>query len=639
MKQHLLKVRGFLIALAHLAIITTSLAIAFWIRFDFAMVVSQMPILVGSLLLVAPVKMATFLVGGVHRGWWRFAGLTDLVRIFVVNVAASAVAAVVVYQQFGRDFPRSVYVIDFLLCFLMTAGVRFCVRLYNETLRLDLAAMQKGMLIYGAGAAGRTLLREVRTHPELGFQVLGFIDDDPSLRFAKIMNVTVLGGGRELANIVDRYKNKVIKVDEVVITMPSASGRQMREAHSNCRAAGVPCKTIPGIGDLLSGKFLSAQIRGISLEDLLGRKQIVLEQERIQASLAGKTVLITGAAGSIGSELCRQTAGFVPSKLIIFDQAESDLFKIDQELRRSYPDLNIIVKVGDVRDIRTVDEVVQGHAVDAIFHAAAYKHVPMMEAHVVEAVRNNIVGTWNLVKIAQKHRVPNFLMISSDKAVNPTSIMGVTKRIAELIVSASNGTGTKFVSVRFGNVLGSNGSVVPTFQSQIAAGGPLTVTHPDMRRYFMSIREAVQLVLQASTMGKGTEIFVLDMGEPVRILDLARNMIELAGLVPGEDIEIRFTGLRPGEKLQEEVALDDENMLPTYHEKIRIFASHGVDVEALSNWLTHLQLLIGRRDSARIVDHLKILVPEYASPKAPAAAATQPEPATGTEQVKIHAIR
>jgi FlaA1/EpsC-like NDP-sugar epimerase len=267
----------------------------------------------------------------------------------------------------------------------------------------------------------------------------------------------------------------------------------------------------------------------------------------------------------------------------------------------------------------------------------------MMEAHVIEAVRNNIVGTWNLVKIAQKHGVANFLMISSDKAVNPTSVMGATKRIAELIVSASNGeAGTKFVSVRFGNVLGSNGSVVPTFQAQIAAGGPVTVTHPEMRRYFMSIREAVQLVLQASTMGKGSEIFVLDMGEPVRILDLARNMIELAGLVPGEDIEIRFTGLRPGEKLLEEVALDGENMLPTYHEKIRIFASQGVDTEVLSNWFTHLQLLIGRRDSAKIIDHLKLLVPEY-TPAKPATVTTmtasQNQSATGTDQVKLHAIR
>ena len=270
--------------------------------------------------------------------------------------------------------------------------------------------------------------------------------------------------------------------------------------------------------------------------------------------------------------------------------------------------------VGDIRDYRTIDDVVRTHAIESIYHAAAYKHVPMMEAHVIEAVRNNIVGTWNVVRVAQRHRVSNFLMISSDKAVNPTSVMGVTKRIAELIVSAASkaeDNSTKFVSVRFGNVLGSNGSVVPTFQSQIVAGGPVTVTHPDMRRYFMSIREAVQLVLQASTMGKGSEIFVLDMGEPVRVLDLAYNMIQLAGLTPDEDIEVRITGLRPGEKLFEEIALDGENILPTYHEKIRIFRGTVVEPDNLSAWMDQLQLLISRRDTDRILVHLAALVPEY----------------------------
>src|SRR5215831_448987 len=401
--------------------------------------------------------------------------------------------------------------------------------------------------------------------------------------------------------------------------MPSATGLQMREAHANCRAAGVTCRTIPSLGDLLSGKYLTAQIRSISLEDLLGREQIRLEQDRIQESIADKSIMITGAAGSIGSELCRQVASFLPGKLVLLDQAESELFKIDQELRQRHPDMEIVPVVGDIRDYRTVDEVVSSHSIDSIYHAAAYKHVPMMETHVIEAVRNNIIGTWNLVGVAQKHQVPNFLMISSDKAVNPTSVMGVTKRIAELIVSAtSNGRGdsTKCVSVRFGNVIGSNGSVVPTFQSQISAGGPVTVTHPDMRRYFMSIREATQLVLQASTMGKGSEVFVLDMGEPVRILDLAYNMIQLAGLTPDEDIEIRITGLRPGEKLFEEIAFEGENMLPTYHEKIRIFRGTVVEPDNLSAWMDQLQLLISRRDTDRILVHLEAVVPEYTPQRA-----------------------
>jgi FlaA1/EpsC-like NDP-sugar epimerase len=452
---------------------------------------------------------------------------------------------------------------------------------------------------------------------------VGFIDDNLRLRSTRIMDVPVLGAGRDIGLIVDHYATRHTKIDEVVIAMPSASGRQMREAHANCRAVGVACRTIPGIGDLLTGKYLSAQLRSISLEDLLGREPIRLEEDRIRERIAGNSILITGAAGSIGSELCRQVARFCSKKLVILDQAESELFKIDQELLQQNPDLEIVPVVGDIRDFRTIEEVVRTHAVGCIYHAAAYKHVPMMEAHVLEAVRNNIFGTLNLVKAAYKYRVPNFLMISSDKAVNPTSVMGVTKRIAELIVStASTGreNGTTFVSVRFGNVLGSNGSVVPIFQSQIAAGGPVTITHPDMRRYFMSIREAVQLVLQASTMGKGSEIFVLDMGEPVRILDLAQNMIQLAGLTPNEDIEIRITGLRPGEKLFEEIALDGENMLPTYHPKIKIYKGPATEPEILSAWLRQLQVLIARRDVASILDHLTVLVPEYKLQKSKEAA-------------------
>jgi FlaA1/EpsC-like NDP-sugar epimerase len=300
--------------------------------------------------------------------------------------------------------------------------------------------------------------------------------------------------------------------------------------------------------------------------------------------------------------------------MILLDQAESELFKIDQELRQLYPDLRIIPRIGDIRDIDTIEDIVQTHGTDSIYHAAAYKHVPMMESHILEAVKNNVIGTWNLVKVAQKCNVSKFLMISTDKAVNPTSIMGVTKRIAELVVSAASNepdNRTNFVSVRFGNVLGSNGSVVPIFQAQIAAGGPVTVTDPEMRRYFMSIREAVQLVLQASTMGKGSEVFVLDMGEPLRILDLAHNMIHLAGLVPEEDIEIRFTGLRPGEKLFEEISMDSENILPTYHEKIRIFTGPPIRPSFVATWINQLNVLIWRRDTSGIQSHLAALVPEY----------------------------
>ena len=568
---------------------------------------------------MVPVKLLVFFLGRLHRDSWRHAALQDLARIGFVNIGASIFTFGTVSVWVGPSFPRSVFAIDLLICFLAIAGVRFTFRLYYEALKPE-PPTGKGVLIYGTGSAGRTLLREIRSEPSLGIQVLGFIDDDPSMKAMRIMDVPVLGGCRDISKIVERYRNRTVKIEEVIVANASASGKQMREAHANCRGAGVRCRTIPSIGDILSGQYLSSQLRNISLEDLLGREQIRLDEDRIERSIEGKSVLITGAAGSIGSELCRQTAAFSPARLVILDQAESDLFRIDQELRQKHPDLEIVPVIADIRHLPAISEVVRRYSIESIYHAAAYKHVPMMERHILEAVRNNVLGTRNLVEVARQYRVNSFVMISSDKAVRPTSVMGTTKRIAELIVSAASSgkdNVTKFVSVRFGNVLESNGSVVPTFRAQIAAGGPVTVTHPEMRRYFMSIREAVQLVLQASTMGKGSNIFVLDMGEPVRILDLANNMIQLAGLVPNDDIEIRITGLRPGEKLFEEIALEGEDVLPTHHEKIRIFNGKGIGPEIIAPWITQLQLLIEQRDEKKVLNHLTELVPEYNVPELP----------------------
>ena len=373
----------------------------------------------------------------------------------------------------------------------------------------------------------------------------------------------------------------------------------------------IAIKTIPGIGELLEGKVLSSQIREVALLDLLGREPVTLEENRIRDRLSQRSVMITGAGGSIGSELCRQIATFGPKQLVAFERAESDLFRIDLELRRLFPTLKIAAEIGDVRDAQRVDDLIKKYRIQAIYHAAAYKHVPMMEAHVVEAIHNNIIGTWNVVEAAQRNRVQNFVMISTDKAVNPTNVMGATKRVAELVVASMPALGIEAVSVRFGNVLGSNGSVLPVFKEQIARGGPVTVTHPEVRRYFMTVREAVQLVLQASTMGKGNEIFVLDMGEPVRILDMANNLIRLAGLVPGEDIEIRYTGLRPGEKLFEELATQGEDILPTYHEKVKIFQGYNIALDALLRWRKELDSLMAQRDDEGIIAHLRELVPEY----------------------------
>jgi FlaA1/EpsC-like NDP-sugar epimerase len=429
------------------------------------------------------------------------------------------------------------------------------------------------------------------------------------------MGVRVLGCGRQAASLVARMNRRRTRVEEIVIAMPSATGRERREALAHCQAAHVPCKTIPGLGDLLNREVLAEQIRDVAVSDLLGRPPVQLDETPVRQSLAGQCVLVTGAAGSIGSELCRQIAQFGPSRLIAFDQAESDLFRIECELRDKHPDLDFLPALGDIRDPDRLARVFGEHRIDSVFHAAAYKHVPMMERHPIEAVHNNIFGTWNLIDAVQKHRVPNFLMISSDKAVNPTNVMGATKRVCEMIVSAAASSrewrNMKCVSVRFGNVLGSNGSVVPIFQSQIQNGGPVRVTHPDVQRYFMTASEAVSLVLSALTLGTTSEIFVLDMGEPVRVLDLALNMIRLAGLTPYQDIDIRFTGLRPGEKLFEETNLPAERVLPTSHHKIKIFRQNPPDWNSMSSWLNQLRRLFEQGSEIAIVQHIQDLVPEY----------------------------
>ncbi len=593
-----------------------SVSLAFLLRFEYTIPASQWPYLWKGVALATVVRVLVFRIAGIDRGGWRYSSLPDVYKLFAANAAGSLLWTACAMAVLGRGFPRSVYGIEFFLCFVATTGSRFLVRSYYESHnRLRRKQNRKRVLVYGAGAAGCTLLREVRGNPSLGYQVVGFLDDDRSKRGSKLLGVPVLANGRSAPLIVERFRRRGSPIDEIVIAMPSASGRAMNEALSNCRSAGVPCKTIPGMGELLSGKVLTSQIRDVSLEDLLGRDPIRLDETLIRTSLEGRSVMVTGGGGSIGSELCRQVAAFEPSRLVIFERAESDLFRIHLELASKFPKLEIVQQIGDIRELASVQQAIERYEVQSIFHAAAYKHVPMMEEHLLEAIRNNILGTNNVVQAACRAGVSDFLMISSDKAVNPTNIMGLTKRVAELIVSSlptpAEGATTKCVSVRFGNVLGSNGSVVPLFRQQIAAGGPVTVTHPEMRRYFMTIREAVQLVLQASTMGKGSEIFVLDMGEPVSIVSLARNMIRLSGHEPDVDIEIRFTGLRPGEKLFEELALEGEDHVPTYHQKIKIFRGSRNDAAAMDVWIAELERLAAEGAEAAIIAHLKSLVPEY----------------------------
>jgi FlaA1/EpsC-like NDP-sugar epimerase len=588
---------------------------AFLLRFEYSIPHAESVHLWKAICLAAVVRALVFRVAGCDRSW-RYVSVPDVYKLLLANVVGSVLWGGLAFALIGASFPRSVYGIELVLSFLGTAGARIVVRSYFEAQTGGRRKSErKNILIYGAGDAGFTLCKEIRSNPSLGYRVVGFLDDDRDKRGEKLLGVSVLGAGRSAAVIVDKYRRRGSKVDEIVIAMPSASGQKMNEAISNCRSAGIPCKTIPGVAELLSGKVLTSQIRDVSVEDLLGREPIHLDATLIRSSIEGRSVMVTGGGGSIGSELCRQVAAFHPSRLVILERAESDLYRIHLELTQKFPNLEIVQQIADIREMESVEGAIRRWEVQSIFHAAAYKHVPMMEAHLIEAVRNNVLGTRNVVHAAYRNNVADFLMISSDKAVNPTNVMGLTKRVAELIVGSlptpGEGSATKCVSVRFGNVLGSNGSVVPLFRQQIAAGGPVTVTHPDMRRYFMTIREAVQLVLQASTMGKGSEIFVLDMGEPVTIVNLARNMIRLSGKEPDVDIEIRFTGLRPGEKLFEELALEGESHVPTYHQKIKIFCGDRKEATAMDLWLDRLERLVEDGAETAIVGHLKSLVPEY----------------------------
>ena len=609
--------RGFLRLQMLAAASALSLVAAFLLRFEFAIPASEIKLLELGLCIFVPVRCLVFRGFQLHRITWRLVSLVDVIRIGAANLAASILASTATIALVGPAFPKSIYVLEGSMCFLVTVGLLSSVRLYREARRPNDSATdrEKSVLIYGAGAAGVALVNEIRANLKVATRVVGFLDDDAEKLDACIAGVFVLGAGRDAAQLVASRKRSRRPISEIIIAMPSATGRQMRVATANCRAAGTPFKTVPSLGELLDGKVLTRQLREVSVNDLLGRQPVNIDESRIAETIAGRVVMITGGCGSIGSELARQVARFNPRKLVILDQAESEMFMLAMELRGRYPSLQLAEEVGDICRFAMVEEVVARHSVEAVFHAAAYKHVPLMEDNPVEAAENNIMGTYNVAEAARRHGVRTFVMISTDKAVNPTSVMGATKRGAELIVSAMPITGgtcaTTYVSVRFGNVLASSGSVVQIFQRQIAAGGPVTVTHPEMRRYFMSIPEAVQLVLQASTMGRGSEVFVLDMGEPVSIVDLARNMIRLAGLVPDEDIEIRFTQQRPGEKLFEELSLDREDIVPTFHEKIKVFRSRGPEAAYLREWMGTLRNLLDGRNSAGVRAHLMTLVPEY----------------------------
>ena len=601
------RVPRLIVWLVQLSIFVLSGLAAFLLRFDFTVPAFYFKYFIWALPIWLIVKAVIFRVCGLDRGWWRFVSVHDVFRIGAGNLLGSSASAVLILTLAPRGFPRSLYILDFLTCFLFTSGVRVFTRIVQDSLYDGrVTAGEKAVLIYGAGAAGVTLLREIRSNAALHYRVLGFVDDNPQKRGIVIQGTKVLGSGTALAALVLKHK-----IEEVLIALPSATGQEMTTILFRCHQVGVRCRTIPTLAEMIEGRTLANQIRDVAVEDLLGRTPVRLEENQIRATLAGRVVLVTGAAGSIGSELCRQIAHFQPAGIVGFETAESPLFEIDREMRQAFPQTPFYPEIGSIQNRPRLDEVFRQYSPSVVYHAAAYKHVPLMEAHVFEAIENNVFGTYNVAVAAAEHGVEDFVMISSDKAVRPTNVMGATKRIAELLLLYLQNGGTKYVAVRFGNVLGSNGSVIPIFKKQIASGGPVTVTHPDMRRFFMTIPEACQLVLQASTIGEGGQICVLDMGEPVKIVDLARNLILLSGLKPDEDIKIEFTGIRPGEKLCEELSTLIEDTVPSAHEKIRIFVGNGMPEGDIEAWLHGLREACETRDVGRLVVALKEIALDY----------------------------
>ncbi len=601
MKGALLRHRRFVSEAIQIVLGAIALASAFLLRFEFTLEPAYAQMILRSLPLVLGIKFCVFRAFGLRDLAWRYLGFQDLARIATANMAASAAATIVLRIAIGSGFPRSVHFLDMLLCLTLMVAARAAARVYFEA-RTPSASARR-ILIYGAGKAGVTVLSEIRANPQLGYEVVGFLDDDPSKRNLRLHGIRVLGGSATLAEVARKSR-----VEEVLIALPNATGSELTLILEQCRAARVTAKRIPSLVELIDHKVLVAQIRDVRLEDLLGRAPVRLDPSQIRARLAGRVVLVTGAGGSIGSELCRQIARYSPRALVGFDNAETALYQIDQEMREQFPEVPFYPEIGSIQNRRRLDEVFRDHRPAAVYHAAAYKHVPMMEAHLFEAVENNVFGTRNVVRAAIASGVDEFVLVSSDKAVRPTNVMGATKRVAELICTSA---GAQFCAVRFGNVLGSNGSVIPLFKRQIAAGGPVTVTHPEIRRFFMTIPEAAELVLQAAAMGNGGEIFVLDMGEPVRIQDLARKLILLSGLKPDDDIRIEFTGIRPGEKLYEEVSSIEEDTVPTRHSKIRIFTGLNASHESTSRCLEELRRATEARDAAEVVLALKELAPDY----------------------------
>ena len=613
MKRQLRNPKFYLMILGDAAFVAAAFIASFFLRYDGQIPEWQWGYIEKALPLVVGVKLVMFLFFRLYRGMWRYTGLVDLLNVLKAGLLSSVILVLIILFFFRFvGYPRTVFVLDLILTLVLVGGIRIAIRIFmsehlsSSWIRRPLDARRgRKLLIIGAGHAGEKAMRESLDNPGLKVRVVGFLDDDKNKQGKAIHGAPILGA-------IDDIEQIGISYDEILIALPSAKSSEMRHIVSLCEKTGKRFRTMPSIGELINGKISMTASREVTLEDLFGREEIHLDQEKINRYLHDKRILITGAGGSIGTELVRQICRFDPRAVACFDFSEFNLFTIEMECRRLFPHVEIVPFLGDIRDGKTVRRVFGLFRPDVVFHAAAYKHVPMQELNPREAVTVNVMGTGNLVRAARDAGVECFVLVSTDKAVRPSNVMGATKRVAEMLVSDLNRrSGMRFIAVRFGNVLRSSGSVIPMFQEQIARGGPVTVTHPDITRYFMSISEAAQLILQAGAMGEGGEVFILDMGRPVRILDIARDLIRLHGLEPDEDIPIEIIGLRPGEKLYEELITVGEGIVPTGHQKIMVLRGLPSDGDKLRKWVQELLDLTDTFDDAAIKSKLQEIVPEY----------------------------
>ncbi|MCL5807232.1 MAG: polysaccharide biosynthesis protein [Deltaproteobacteria bacterium] len=629
MKNQLKNPHFYLMLLGDACLFAVALTFAYLFRFEFSLDDFYVQQLKRMLILILPLKLCTFFLFDLYKGMWRYTSTRDFWRLLQASATSTLIilAFIFVFYRFAGGYSRAIFVMDGGLSFLLTGGLRMVIRtLYlrkdrnGQTVFIP-TAQRKRILIIGAGSAGEKILREIIENDHLPYLVIGFIDDDRKKYGRSIHGIPVLGSLNGLAKIVEDEQIK-----EILIAIPSATGDQIRRIVETCKVCQIAYKTLPGMGEIIDGRVSLKALRDVNYEDLLGRSPVQLDMEEIQGYLDNKTILVTGCGGSIGAELCRQIVRFQPKNLILLDASESNLFHIELELCNKLRYDRYKAILGHVQDEKLMTSVFEKYRPQVVFHAAAYKHVPMLEKNPWEAVFNNITGSRVLMGMALKHRAERFVLVSTDKAVRPTNVMGASKRVTELLLQTFQNGGTRFMAVRFGNVVGSSGSVIPVFRNQIEQGGPVTVTHPEVRRFFMTIPEAAQLILQAGALGQGGEIFILKMGTPVKIIDMARDLIRLSGREPDKDVKIAFIGLRDGEKLCEELITVGEGIVPTKHEKIMVLRNDGQTgaSPALQEWsalldarLRELNEAAARFDAPAIRRKLQEIVPEY-TPSPPA---------------------